>query len=95
MTLAYSIELGSKRMTPTKLDQSLLNSRSTLTEIRFSERKKGLKGKKIFISESFTGFRMSKLKEAKDEFGVRNVWSTDGQILYKEEGSDQTRVYYE
>ena len=66
-----------------------------MTEIRFSGRKKGLKGKKMFISESCTGLRMSRLKEAKDEFGVRNVWSTDGQILYKEEGSVQTRVYYE
>ena len=38
--------------------------------------------------------RMSKLKEAKDEFGFRSVWSTDGRILYKKEASDQTRVYY-
>ena len=62
-------------MAPTKLDQSLLNSRGTMTE-------------------SLTGLRMRKLKEARDEFGFRNVGSTDGRILYKEEGSDQTRVYY-
>ena len=33
---------------------------------------------------------MSKLKEARDEFGFRNLWSTDGQTFYKEQGSDQT-----
>ena len=47
------------------------------------------------ITESLTGLRKSKLKEARDEFGFRNVWSPDGWILYKEEASDQTRVYYE
>ena len=68
---------------------------------RYSDRNKifrnikGLRGKKMSITKSLTGLRMSKLKEARDEFGFRNVWSTDGRILYKEEGSDQTRVYYE
>ena len=38
---------------------------------------------------------MSKLKEARDEFGFRNVWLTDGRTLYKEQGADQTRVCYE
>ena len=95
MTLTDRIELGSKRMTPTQLGQSLLNSRGTVTEIRFSEIKKRLKGKKMSITESLTGLRMSMLKEARDEFGFRNVWSTDSRILYKEEGSDQTRVHYE
>ena len=47
------------------------------------------------ITESLTGLRMSKLKEVRDEFGFMNVWSTDGQILYIEEGPDQTKVYYE
>ena len=95
MTLTDRIELGSKRMTPTQLGQSLLNSRGTMTEIRFSEIKKRLKGKKMSITERLTGLRMSMLKEARDEFGFRNVWSTDSRILYKEEGSDQTRVHYE
>ena len=68
---------------------------------RYSDRnkifrnKKRLNGKKMSITESLTRLRMSKLKEARYEFGFRNVWSTDGQILYKEEGSDQTKVYYE
>ena len=95
MTLTDRIELGSKRMTPTQLGQSLLNSRGTMTEIRFSEIKKRLKGKKTSITESFTELRMSMLKDARDEFWFRNVWSTDSRILYKEKGSDQTRVHYE
>ena len=37
MTLADRIELGSKRMTPIKLDQLLINSRGIMTETRFSE----------------------------------------------------------
>ena len=57
--------------------------------------KKRLKGKKMSITETLTGLRISKLKEARDEFGFRNVLSPDGRILYKEEGSDLTRVYYE
>ena len=49
---------------------------------------------KIFFPDCFVTSKMTK-KEARDEFGFRNIWSTDSRSLYKEEDSDQTRVYHE
>ena len=43
MTFTGRIELGSKRIIPTKLRQSLLNSQGTMTEIRSSEIKNDCK----------------------------------------------------
>ena len=45
--------------------------------------KKLLKNTKIMITESLTAQRMSVLKTAKNQFGPRNVWSSDGEILTK------------
>lgn len=57
--------------------------------------KKRLKGKKISITESLTKTRMAKLNEAREKFGFRNVWTSDGRILYKEEGKEGTKLYYD
>ena len=46
--------------------------------------KKKLKGKSFLITESLTAKRAGLLKEAQGKYGVRNVWTTDGRILYKE-----------
>ena len=46
--------------------------------------KKKLKGKSFLIMESLTAKRVGLLKEAQGKYGVRNVWTTDGRILYKE-----------
>ena len=46
--------------------------------------KKKLKGKSFLIMESLTAKRVGLLKEAQGKYGVRNVWTTDGHILYKE-----------
>ena len=46
--------------------------------------KKKLKGKSFLITESLTAARVGLLKEAQGKYGVRNVWTTDGRILYKE-----------
>ena len=40
--------------------------------------KKKLKGKKTSTTESLTKIRMKTLKKARQEFGVCNVWSSDG-----------------
>ena len=40
--------------------------------------KKKLKGKKTSTTESLTKIRMKTLKKARHEFGVCNVWSSDG-----------------
>ena len=49
----------------------------------FSNKKK-LKGKKLLIIESLTVYRMKLLDEARQKYGVRNVWTYDGRIMYKE-----------
>ena len=49
----------------------------------FSNKKK-LKGKKLLITESLTVYRMKILNEARQKYGVRNVWTYDGRVMYKE-----------
>ena len=57
--------------------------------------KKRLKGKEISITESLTKTRMAKLNEARDVFGFTNVWTSDGRILYKQDGEERTKIYYD
>ena len=45
--------------------------------------KKLLKNSKIMLTESLTSGRMRQLQLAKAKFGVRNVWTSDGEILRK------------
>ena len=49
----------------------------------FSNKKK-LKGKKLLITESLTVYRMKLLDEARRKYAVRNVWTYDGRVMYKE-----------
>ena len=37
---------------------------------------------------------MIKLAKASEEFGFRNVWTVDGRICYKGEGSQFPKRYY-
>ena len=46
--------------------------------------KRNLKGKRYLITESLTAYRMKLLTEAQEMFGVKNVWTSDGRILYKD-----------
>ena len=45
------------------------------------------------ITESLTKFRLSKLNEARDHPGFRNVWSVDGRIMFKDD-EDKPKLYY-
>ena len=56
----------------------------------FSNKKK-LKGKKLLITESLTVYRMKLLDEARQKYGVRNVWTYDGRVMYKE--NNEISVY--
>ena len=47
-------------------------------------KKKKLKGKSFLITESLTAKRVGLSKEVQGKYGVSNVWTTDGCILYKE-----------
>ena len=90
-----SHRIGKQKDDPNKVRPAIVKFTRYNDRNKIFRNKKRLKGKKMFITESLTGLRISKLKKARDQFGFRNVWSTDGRILYKEEGSDQNRVYYE
>ena len=48
----------------------------------FSNRKK-LKGKKLLTTESLTVYRMKLLDEPKQKYGIRNIWTYDGRVMYK------------
>ena len=57
-------------------------------------RKKKLKGKNIAITESLTPTRMKKLKEAKEIYDFKNVWISEGKILFKH-GSENACLFYD
>ena len=56
-------------------------------------KKKYLKERGISITESLTSFSMKKLEEAREKYGFKNVWSTDGRIFFKG-ANDKPSVYY-
>ena len=51
-------------------------------EIFMNKRK--LKGKRLLITESLTSSRMQLLGDAQRKYGVRNVWTSDGRVMVKE-----------
>ena len=54
-------------------------------------KQKKLKGKKLLITKSLTVYRMKLLDEARQKYGVRNVWTYDGRVMYKE--NNEISVY--
>ena len=46
--------------------------------------KRKLKGKRFFITESLTSSRMQLLGDAQRKYGVRNVWTSNGRVMVKE-----------
>ena len=56
-------------------------------------KKKHIKGKGISITESLTSFRMKKPEKAREKHGFKNVWSSDGRIMFKD-ANDKLSVYY-
>ena len=49
--------------------------------------KRKFKGTKISVKESLISLRMTKLKDARDEYGFNEVWISDARIKLMEEGS--------
>ena len=49
----------------------------------YSNQKK-LKEKKFLITENITSRSYHLLKEAQEKYGVKNVWTSDGFILFKQ-----------
>ena len=54
--------------------------------------KKKLKGKNVSITESLTATRMKKLKEARKIYEFKNIWTSDGKILFKD-GSGNINLF--
>ena len=51
--------------------------------------------KETKVTESLTAQRVAKLKEANEKFGIKNVWSNDGRIIYKDNGDDKTKIRFD
>ena len=68
--------------------------------VRYSDRHKAysnkniLKGSGISITESLPAYRMGESNKTRDEHGFRNVWTHNGKILFKENGSSSTKLLY-
>ena len=56
-------------------------------------RKKKPKGKNISITESLTATRMKKLKEAREIHNFKNVWTSDGTILFRDDSGNINLFY--
>ena len=55
-----------------------------------------LKGKRTSVTESLTKTRTEKLQKAREEHGFRNVWSSDGKILYIDVNDhNRVKVFYD
>ena len=74
-------------------DLSLLHLLGIMIERTHLTEKK-LKGKNIAVRESLTATRMKKLKEAREIYDFKNVWTYDGKILFKD-GSGNTSLLYD
>ena len=55
--------------------------------------KKKLKGKKITITESLMVTHIKKLNEVRERYHFKNIWTSDGKILYKD-GLGKIKVDY-
>ena len=65
------------------------NTRKTV-----SMNKRKFKGTNISVTESLTSLRMTKLKDARDEYGFNKVWTSDGRIMAMEEESAKPKIIY-
>ena len=56
--------------------------------------KKRLKVIGVSITERLTAERKRRLKIARDQFGFKDVLSTDGRIMYKDSTSTKPKLFY-
>ena len=48
----------------------------------------------VSITTSLIAGRMRQLKIVRDQFGFKDVWSTDGRIMYKDSTSTKSKLFY-
>ena len=46
------------------------------------------------VYKNQTARRMEELTKARNEHGFENVWTIDGKILFKENGSNKAKLFY-
>ena len=67
---------------------------------RYNDRRKVLSNKKklkdsgVSITESLTARLMEELSKACNKHGFKNVWTINGKILFKENGSNKAKLFY-
>ena len=47
------------------------------------------------MTERLTANRMVQLNKARDKHGFWSAWTHDGKILFKENGSNTTKLFYD
>ena len=68
--------------------------------VRYNDRRKVVSNKKnskdsrLSITDSLTARRMEELSKARNEHLFKNVWTIDGKILFKENGSNKAKSFY-
>ena len=45
------------------------------------------------VTESLTSLQMTKLKDARDKYGFKKIWTSDGRIMVMEEGSAKPKLH--
>ena len=76
--------IGSRNKEDGKLRAIIVKFTRYAIRNKIYSNKKKLKGKKFLITESLTSRRYNFLKEAQEKYGVKNVWTSDGRILFKQ-----------
>uniref|UniRef100_A0A8D9AU62 Uncharacterized protein n=1 Tax=Cacopsylla melanoneura TaxID=428564 RepID=A0A8D9AU62_9HEMI len=86
-----SHRLGPKRGPAARPRPIIIKFISYKTKKLVYTNKKKLKDTHLLISESLTKLRMEILKTARESFEGRNVWTSDGKIIVKQETGQGTK----
>ena len=81
---------GPKRQITTRQTKArpiIVRFNSMRKRMEVFKNKKNLRGKQFVITESLTAIRMKLLMKAKEVYGVRNVWTSEGKVLVKKDGN--------
>nr|CAH7733642.1 unnamed protein product [Callosobruchus chinensis] len=71
----------------------LVKLRSNTLKSNIYNKKRMLKGTGIIVKEDLTMIRLSKVKEASEKYGFRNVWTFNGNIFAKTDKGVEKILY--
>ena len=91
-----SHRLGNRKLDKSKPRPIIIKFSRYNVRARIFKNKKKLKGKRTSVTESLAKTRMEKLQKVKEEHGFRNVWSSDGKVLYIDANDhNKVKVFYD